>query len=251
MQAERTRVLQLTDPHLFADRDGRLRGRISWQTLSAVIEHYLKGSWRADLVYLTGDLAQDESLGAYRNLRDAVDPLGLPVDAIPGNHDDPDIMHEALSTYGLCSMRETSGWTLIGLDSRQPGEVAGRLGPEELKRFDAVLEISSGRPVAAFLHHPPIDLQSEWIDRIGLEDRDSFFDLAHKHANLKLVVCGHAHQAFDHSEGSIRVVGTPSTVRQFKPGAAQYELDQQPPAYRRLEFRADGSFSTELVWVEQ
>ena len=250
-KTERTRVLQLTDPHLFADLDGRLRGRISWQTLSAVIDHYLKDSWRADLLYLTGDLAQDESRGAYRNLCSAIDPLGLPVDAVPGNHDNPEFMREELSAYNLCSERIVSGWTLMGLDSRQPDKASGRLGFEELERLDAALERNADRPAAVFLHHPPVDLGSAWLDGLGLEDRDAFLELAHRHANMRLVVFGHAHQAFAGSEGTLDIIGTPSTVRQFKPQAVQFELDEQPPAYRRLEFCADGSFSTELVWVEQ
>jgi len=219
--------------------------------LSTVIDHYLRHSWRADLIYLTGDLAQDESRGAYRNLRSAIDPLSLPVEAIPGNHDDPAFMREELSGYGLCGVRTVSGWVLIGLDSREPGQAAGRLGPEELKRFDAVLERNADRPVAVFLHHPPVDLGSEWLDRLGLEDRDAFLELAHRHTNLRLIVFGHAHQAFEASVGALDIIGTPSTGRQFRPKAVQFELDEQPPAYRRFEFCADGSFSTELVWVEQ
>ena len=250
-QTERTRVLQLTDPHLFAERDGHLRGRVSWQTLSAVIDHYRRNPWRADLIYLTGDLAQDETRGAYRNIRRAIDPLALPVDAVPGNHDDPDFMREELAAYGLCNERAVSGWTLVGLDSHQPGEVAGRLGPRELERLDAVLERNAAGPVAVFLHHPPVDLGSAWLDRLGLEDRDAFLELAHRHANLRLIVFGHVHQAFAASEGTLDIIGTPSTCRQFKPKTVQFELDERPPAYRRLEFCADGSFSTELVWVEQ
>jgi len=228
-----------------------LRGCVSWQTLTAVIDHYRRGSWRADLVYLTGDLAQDESRGAYRNLRSAIDPLSLPVDAVPGNHDDPDFMREELSGYGLCAERKVSGWTLVGLSSWQPGNAAGRLGPEELERLEAALERHADRTVAVFLHHPPVDLDSAWLDRLGLEDRDPFLELAHRHANLRLIVFGHAHQAFAASEGTLDIVGTPSTGRQFRPKTVRFELDDHPPAYRRFEFCADGSFSTELVWVDQ
>ena len=228
-----------------------MRGRVSWQTLSAVIDHYLQDPWRADLVYLTGDLAQDESRGAYRNLCSAIDRLALPVDAVPGNHDNPEFMREELATYGLCRERKISGWTLIGLNSWQPGEAAGRLGDGELERLDIALERNAGRPVAVFLHHPPVNLGSAWIDRLGLEDRDAFFELAHRHANLRLIVFGHAHQAFAASEGTLDIVGTPSTGRQFKPKTVRFELDERPPAYRRFEFCADGSFSTELVWIEQ
>ena len=67
------RVLQVTDPHLFASREETLRGCTTWQTLNDTVDHYLARDWRADLVYLTGDLVQDDSRQAYRNLRAAID----------------------------------------------------------------------------------------------------------------------------------------------------------------------------------
>ena len=42
------RVLQLTDPHIFANRDEALREAVSWQTLSRTIRHYQSGDWRAE-----------------------------------------------------------------------------------------------------------------------------------------------------------------------------------------------------------
>ncbi|MEO1247696.1 MAG: metallophosphoesterase [Pseudomonadota bacterium] len=235
---------------MFADREATLRGRTTWETLAAVIEHYRQRRWRADLVYLTGDLAQDESRGAYRNLRAAIDPLTLPVELVPGNHDDPAFIREELADYGYCSVRRETGWNLIGLNSHQPGVVGGRLGAAELDRLDAVLETDKNRPAAVFLHHPPVQLGSQWLDRIGLEDGDELRGRARNHANLRLLVFGHAHQAFDRSDGSLRILGTPSTGRQFSPGSTEFELDDRPPAYRRLEFGADGSFSTELIWID-
>ena len=243
------RILQLTDPHLFADRDEALRDTVTWQSLSAAIEHYRASTWEADLVYLTGDLVQDDSREAYRNLRALVDPIGLPVHVVPGNHDVPAVMREELADYAACSTIDTDGWRIIGIDTYEPGVASGLVGNAELDRLRELLA-ASDRPVAIFMHHPPVDLGSEWLDGVGLDDRDAFLELARNSGRVRLIVFGHVHQAFDNEDPNVRIIGTPSTGRQFKPGSREFAVDDLPPAYRQLEFGVDGSFSTELVWVQ-
>ena len=243
------RVLQLTDPHLFADRDGALRERNTWQSLAAVIEHYEANDWDADLVYLTGDLVQDDSREAYRNLRALVDTIGLPVHVVPGNHDVPDLMRQELADYATCSTIDANGWRIVGVDTHEPGVASGRVGTTELERLGTLLA-ETDQPVAIFMHHPPVDLDSEWLDSVGLADREEFLELVRESGVVKLVVFGHVHQAFDNESPDVRIIGTPSTGRQFKPGSREFAVDDQPPAYRQLEFRADGSFTTQLVWID-
>jgi len=48
---------------------------------------------------------------------------------------------------------------------------------------------------------------------------------------------------------SIKIIGTPATCRQFKPASDEFALDDNPPAYRRIELHVDGNVSTELVWL--
>lgn len=242
------RILQLTDPHLFADRNQALRNTVSWQSLSASIEHYRASEWTADLVYLTGDLVQDDSREAYRNLRTLVDRIGLPVHVVPGNHDVPELMRQELKDYASCSTIDASGWRIVGIDSHEPGVASGRVGSDELQRLRKLLA-ASNHPVAIFMHHPPVKVGSAWLDGVGLDDRADFLDVVNESNVVRLIVFGHVHQAFDNEDRNLRIIGTPSTGRQFKPGSRDFAVDHRPPAYRQLEFGADGSFNTRLVWV--
>ena len=244
------RVLQLTDPHLFADRSGSLRDRVSYDTLSTVVGHYLDSGWQADVVYLTGDLVQDDSRAAYQHIRDIIGGIGLPVFVVPGNHDVPELMAAELDGWTHCGTIDAAGWQIIGIDSQEPGMASGLIGAAELARLESLLESGSG-PAAVFLHHPPVDLGSEWLDGVGLEDRDELLELVGRHPRVRLLAFGHVHQAYDSgNSSSLRIIGTPSTCRQFKPGSAEFAVDDRPPAYRRFEFMNDGTFATELVWVE-
>ena len=61
------------------------------------------------------------------------------------------------------------------------------------------------------------------------------------------VIFGHVHQAFDEDYRGRRIIGTPSTCRQFKPRADDFEVDDRPPAYRQITLAADGSIDAELI----
>lgn len=234
---------------MFSDRDQALREAVSWQTLTQAIHHYDAGDWRADLVYLTGDLVQDDTRLAYRNLRELIDGIGLPVHVVPGNHDVPSILCEELPNYVCCGTVDITGWRLVGLSTHEHGVASGRLGEDTLRQLRSTLaESHSG--VAIFMHHPPIDVGSEWLDGVGLADRDAFFDVIRESGKVRVVVFGHVHQAYDHGEAGLRILGTPSTCRQFRPHSATFAVDDKPPAYRQLEFYADGRFATRLVWVD-
>ena len=202
------KVLQLTDPHLFADRERALRDTVTWESLSAAIEHYRSGAWQAD----------------------------------------PELMREQLPDYAWCSTIDTAGWRIVGIDTHEPGVASGCIGAAELERLREVLA-DSQRPVAIFMHHPPVDLDSKWLDGVGLVDRADFLEVAGESGKVRLVVFGHVHQAFDNMDPEFRIIGTPSTGRQFKPGSRKFAVDDRPPAYRQLEFGEDGSFDTRLIWV--
>ena len=96
------RVLQLSDPHLLADPRGLCRGRPALGCLRHGWSEALRQrGQRPDLLLISGDLCQDESLGGYVRLREwleqAVLPLGVAVALLPGNHDHPGLLRCALS----------------------------------------------------------------------------------------------------------------------------------------------------------
>jgi len=67
---------------------------------------------------------------------------------------------------------------------------------------------------------------------------------------VRLLVFGHVHQPYEDEHNGIQVIGTPSTCRQFKPGSDDFDVDERPPAYRRITLHADGSNDNELIWVD-
>jgi len=246
------RVLHLTDPHLFADKDGSLRGAVTHASLSSVLAHYRDSDWQADVVVVTGDLVQDDSWEAYDHFRALLAELNLPVYCVPGNHDVLPLMRDALSEppFFYCDYTERDGWLVIGLDSYVSDQAGGSVSSDELARLDQTIAESDAAHVMVCLHHPPVDMGSTWLDSVGLDNGDDVLNRLAASGKVRLAIFGHVHQAYDAEHEGIRIITTPSTCRQFAMESDEFAVDDNPPAYRRIELHNDGDHENELIWVE-
>ena len=245
-------LLQLTDPHLYADEAGEIHGINSARSLRRVLDEAVdRGSPRPDAIVVTGDIADDLSAGAYLRLRAALEPCRLPVYCVPGNHDDPALMGELLGTdsFQFCGRGEVGAWGLVMASTHSPDEVGGRISAAEFARLEADLAVFCDGPVVVCMHHPAVPVGSPWIDALGLQDADMFLALVARHPQVKAVLAGHVHQSFETVRGTTRYMTSPSTCAQFKPRTLDSEIDRLGPGYRLLELRADGSFVSTARWL--
>lgn len=250
-------VLQLSDPHLLAGPEARLRGVPTRQTLADVLALAVARHPVIDRIVLTGDLAHDEAIATYETLRDLLGPHGGRARPLPGNHDDRRALRTVFPTLpgepeaappgepaaaeariGFCE--HVDGWCLVGLDSRVPGEDGGRLGPEQLGWLRDRLAAHAGTSTAIFVHHPPVPTGHPVLDGMGLADADALAAVLASAPWVRAICHGHIHRAFEGRLGSVPVLGAPSTAFQFPahPDQGSYEL--VPPGARVLSLDADG-----------
>jgi Icc protein len=142
-------------------------------------------------------------------------------------------------------------WRIVLLDSALPGSASGRLSEKMLAQLEVALSTAGGRHCLVTLHHHPVAMSSRWLDRVGLENAEEFFNVVDRHDNVRGIVWGHVHQAYEGMRKDVRLLATPSTCAQFVPHADEFAVDRHPPAYRTLELQSDGSLLTEVVWVEK
>jgi Icc protein len=245
------RILHLTDPHLFADAKGDLRGTVTYSSLSAVLDHYREGNWRADLAVVTGDLIQDDSAGAYEHFCQLLETLQLPVYCVPGNHDIRQLMRAATGKppFHYCESLLSDNWLIVGLDSCVTGQAGGHLNVAELARLEAEIDAAAVPNVMVCLHHPPVQIGSKWLDGVGLDNGQEFLEKIAVSGKVRLAIFGHVHQPYDTDHGGVSIIATPSTCRQFAQGSDDFAVDDNPPAYRRINLHANGSYEHELVWL--
>jgi Icc protein len=246
------KLLQISDTHLHAAADSRMRGVTTYATLLAVLEHAKRDPrWPVDAIIATGDIVQDESRAGYERFRDALAPLGVPVYCIPGNHDDPVLMGEILmsGSFQLGGELREGTWSVVLLSTFLAGEDAGGLGPARLSGLKQALHAHTGQNILVAMHHHPLPMGSTWLDGVALRDAQAFWKVIDAHSDVRAVVCGHVHQASDRTRNRVRFLSTPSTCAQFLPNSEFFALDDRPPGMRWIELYDDGSIETEVSWV--
>jgi Icc protein len=247
------RLLQISDTHLHATKDSRMRGVNTYDTFRAVLDR-AEGhdSWPPDAVLVSGDIVQDESRAGYQLFRSEMEKLNVKVLCLPGNHDDPKLMDEILSggPFQFCGSIRIEQWSLILLNTFLTGEDAGGLGTSRLEALAAALKDHASQHVLVCMHHQPLNMGSAWLDGVGLRDADQFLEVLDAHSNVRGVLWGHVHQASDRTRGSVRFVSAPSTCSQFLPSCDSFAIDTRPPGMRWFTLQPDGHFDTKVVWLE-
>ena len=247
------RLLQFTDTHLLTDPRGRVRGVTTLLSLQACVAHARRRHLPADVILVTGDLVQDEPVG-YGALELALDDLAAPVLLIPGNHDAPEEMRRRLGhpPFQVGGAFESGRWALVLLDTwfAESKDGEGRLGRDGLLELERQLTRFASRHVLVCLHHPPVSMEAAGMDRLGLLDGPQCMSILGRHANVRGVVWGHAHQSLDLYHGAVRLMCTPSTCMQFTPRVDGFVVDDRPPGYRVIDLHDDGRVATEVVWLE-
>lgn len=245
------RVAQLTDCHLFADAGQTMLAVQPVQTFQRVVEQVRSLSPRPDVLLLTGDLSQDETPASYARLRSAILPLERPTYWIPGNHDQPLLETDLLSQGKISAQKQfqQGGWNFVLLNSALRNEVHGALSDATLDWLEQQLQAMPAQPTLVALHHPPLPIQSLWMDEIGLKNPADFFAVVDRYPQVKLVLFGHIHQEFEAERNGVKYLGSPSTCVQFKPLSQQFAVDERSPGFRLLSLFPDGRFESDICWV--
>lgn len=239
-------VLQLTDLHIYEDANRTqlpIDTKLSFRgVLQAAINQY--DDWA--LIVLTGDLADLAEEASYRWLAAELARVPVPVVVLPGNHDDRSLLEKY---FQLPDSIALGVWYLDFLDSNEPPKNTGRLSLEELRKLDASLAQHADSPHLVLLHHPPIALDSSWMDGMGLENPERFWNTIDKHDNVAAIANGHAHQNHDTYYRGVRVLSSPSTCTQFLPRTDHFALDRRGAGFRRLELHDDGQLASVISRV--
>ncbi|ANF56790.1 metallophosphoesterase family protein [Halotalea alkalilenta] len=213
------RIVQISDTHL---SPSKLHFAANWPPLAAWIRQLAP-----DLVIHTGDASLDGA-GDKRELahcRRLFDQLGIPLLALPGNHDvgdafDPRRPVDADRLQHWCDAFETDrwchdipGWRLIGIDSQVlEGERADR--EESFAWIGGCLAGRGTRRVALFSHKPlfveSFDERDGGYWSLAGESRGALRALIERH-DVALIASGHLHRAWQGEVDGIDYLWCPAS----------------------------------------
>ncbi len=248
------KILQITDTHMFAaaqngDEPPMLFGFNTFESLKMVIELVKKQEPVFDLVLLTGDLSEDETVDSYKRLAELICSLEKPVYYLFGNHDNIEAAHEAFSQYPLIKTDKEAvfdKWLLVLLNTKIDGKIEGGLSSEELDRLGTSLKKNSDKHALVCLHHNPVNMDPDRFDKGMLQNPKEFFEVVDASPNVRGILWGHVHQEFYSQRRDVTLMATPSTCAQFTPSETGIKLDYKPPGYRTLKLHKNGFIETEV-----
>ncbi|MEH6454067.1 MAG: 3',5'-cyclic-AMP phosphodiesterase [Psychromonas sp.] len=246
-------LLQITDTHLFSDRERDLLGIKTVKSFEAVVKHATKYSSLCQAVLSTGDLSQDHSEQSYIDFSSQIKALHMPCYWLPGNHDMQAVMLPSLLKEGFAQTRQiiSEHWQIILLDSQIAGVPHGRLSDQQLGFLEQALKQFPDKHTLICVHHHVLPVGSAWLDQHILKNNQQFLELIECYENVRAVLSGHVHQTGDTVKNGVYFMTTPSTCVQFKPNSDDFSLDDIAPGYRYLSLTASGEIETRVERIEQ
>ena len=252
-------IAQISDLHIKPAGQRAYRRVDTAAALARCIKELNRFVPRPDLVVISGDLVDAPSKQAYDNLVALLSPLEIPFAAVPGNHDDRDLMRAALPggyarpSGAMHSLRAIGDIDVVLVDSTVPGRDYGALDVESLAWLESVLAASSSRPALLFMHHPPFATGIGHMDVQNLRNAGDLAAILRRHSRVRLVAAGHVHRA-----SLTSFAGAAATICPAPNHAVALDLDArlppsftiEPPAFHlHAWFPGDGLGTVVTHWV--
>ena len=241
------RIAQITDCHLPADPKQAYRGIDPYKNLKTLLQKVKP--LNPDLLLASGDLSEDGSQASYLALRKLFGQIAVPVLALPGNHDDAALLAQVFpgSPVDTVSATDHGCWKIIRLNTCLPGKPHGRISEASLAELKNLLGQDASRPRLLAIHHQPLVVGSPWIDKYRLFGPEAFLQVIDQHPDIKAVIWGHVHQAFEVDRNGTTMLGSPSSAINGLRGAKKFTPDSVGPACRWVELKMDGTVRTEII----
>jgi 3',5'-cyclic-AMP phosphodiesterase len=246
-------VVQLSDCHVGATWGAR-DPEVALARIGEAIEALPA---RVDAILISGDLAEHAEQAEYDVVRDAVGRLGAPVYVTTGNHDEPERLRATFPDVTVAAgpyryAVHAGGLRLVTLDTRIPGDAAGRLDRAQLAWLEETLG-ESAAPTILAMHHPPFLTGVAAFDRMGLppEHVRALGEIVERHRQVRCVVAGHIHRAATGSLAGRPALTAPSVysaLRLDQP-VGELEIAEHEPAGFAVHALLDGAITSHLMPV--
>jgi Icc protein len=245
------KIIQITDTHLFAEDEAMYHGAVfSNKTYRAVIDRIRKEDLAdANMIFLTGDLSQDESSASYQKVADALQSVSVPIYWIPGNHDDIAVMESVFNKvphFFRVTRFSTRYWEFIFLNTKIEQDTTG-IGcvseaelialKEQLKKIK-----TTNKSIAIVMHHHPKPVNTPLVDKYILQNHQEFLqEIAG--SKVKLIMTGHVHNDYCVTHQGMTIETAPATCLQWKKGTvdlvAEYKIGYKVYHFNKNQYRAE------------
>lgn len=192
------KLLWFTDLHIVPP-GGRLKGVDPAARFAACLARALEAHGDADLLVITGDIAQKAEEEAYGEVARLLAGLPVPHRLLPGNHDSAEAMdrrHYRAAGYSAASRHHErrGGTDLLYLNTARPDLTGGALDRDQLDWLAERLDGDDSAPALLFMHHPPFPTGIPAVDEDGFDGADALRALLVSASRRVHLFCGHCHR---------------------------------------------------------
>ena len=232
------RFIHISDTHIGPTKDFKLYNVAPYPCAEKIVDYLNNLKEKPDFIIHSGDVAatipDDPS---FKNAQEIFSKLKYPVYYVTGNHDRSSFIKKYLkqgdridlvtdvskNTYYF----DLKGYRFIVLDGRGPDTIDphGSLSEDQFKALEQ--EITNGTlPLVIFIHYPPIELDSLWLNKnMLLLEGDRLHSLLKKVGDrLLCVFFGHIHRGMQIVKDGVFYSSIGSTFMQF----AWYPSQEEP-----------------------
>ena len=241
------KIIQITDTH-FVPPGQTLYQLDPRSRLDACIADINAHHRDAALCIITGDLVHRGETEAYIALRECLSQLEIPLQLVIGNHDHRErfckiFADTVLDDHGFVqSSLDTEAGRLLFLDTVQHAQHTGYYCAERRQWLRKALASAGGRPVYAFMHHPPFNTGLPACDGLGIENAETLQAELSACPQLRHIFFGHVHRPIAGSWRGIAFTTLRATVHQtlldFEAEEEHY-FSHEPPAYAVILLESD------------
>jgi len=252
------KIAQISDTHLFSDKNSLHCGANVYNNLVSVLQH-INQVEMPDAIIFTGDLTQDHTRGSYQQFVNAFQQVNIqiPVYFTAGNHDEYAELNHYLSKTPFNKAKniihQGSEWQILLVNSKSENP-SGYINKSALKELEE--DIDPDKKQLIFMHHHPIDV-GYFIDTHGLKNKNDFWQYIQPFKTIKALACGHVHNALSLLPASINepiyrannkaqqtdyplpLYTCPATSIQFDTSANTSKCNGQGAGYRIFELCND------------
>jgi len=243
------RIAHITDLHLSLDEPAPHGVRV-WDNLDRVLSAAVSDG--AEFIVFGGDLALYEGNRAiYRALAKRLESLEIDFVLQAGNHDSPDLFPEAFGrryrtrTQSMDMTVEWRGLAFFLLDSS-----SGELSDTQIQWINTAWRTRTAK-AAVFIHHPVLTGMHRYMDaNFALRNSDDIQSVLGAIPGPVPVFCGHYHMDHTLTKRTVTQWITPATYVQIDPVAADFQVQDNGPGYRLIDFSPSGEIrSTRAIFL--
>jgi len=195
----------------------------------------------------TGDLTDRGDGEAYAVLRELLQELVIPYHLMLGNHDRRETFFDVFPEQPrdpngfLQFCLDTSTGVMLFLDTLDEGRASGIYCKQRHEWLAARLAEAGERAVYMFMHHPPFHIHIPSLDRMKLDESDTFASTIGNY-DVRHLFFGHVHRSLSGTWNGIPFSALPSTNHQIATDLETVKpmpYSHGPPAYALVDVSDD------------